>query len=163
MTTENANMSAEDKAIADKALFEGLLQTSFEDIEDLPEYATFPNGVFKFLVSKAGVDHEKAAIKLQFSKQLTVELATNQHNADLADPKDGSLFGVTYGKEFGIKKFKQRWKGIVSQLGASTPEELLNRLEGQEVLMVIGGRFDRDDPTKYYNEIIDVTLAGTNG
>lgn len=144
-----------------------MLGMDIDDIEDLPEYEFFPNGFYQFKVQKLVLDvdeaENKAAIKGTFSLLQTIELK-NEDDAELV-PKEGSLTGGMWSKEFGVKKFKKIFKPVMKELGCDKIQEFLDQAEGLELAIEMGSRqgkpddLDEDGSRKVYNDIRMAQLA----
>lgn len=141
------------------SLFTGLMGTSWDDIENLPDFANPVNGNYLMQVSKAEVrideENDKASIGIICALVETVET-----DVPLETPyPEGTLVSFRYFGDFGIKKFKKDFNQVREALGASTPEELLDMLEGTTVMGTLRQRPDRDDPSKVYSEIVTLVAV----
>lgn len=145
-------------------LFTSLLETHVDNIEDLPEFETFPLGSYNFKCEKleVSIDQAKgsAAIKGIFSLVAALELVNDEDEA----PKEGSLLSQQWGKEFGLKKFKKVFLPNFEAMQCNTLAEFIDQAAGMEFTMTIGHRKDKeklDDAGQpvIYNDIRTAILA----
>lgn len=143
-------------------LTQGLLESSWDEIEDLPEFAMFPVSSAQFNVEsmKAEPNHDrtKMAIKVLLKFEEVFDVAENQQY-EIPVPAEGSLMSATYSGKFGIEKFKKDWLEVAQTLGANGPAELIEMVQGATVAVQIGIRPDKEKKNPetgqpvLYNEI----------
>lgn len=156
MTTaaENkAKMSPEEEA----ELFAALLTTDMDDIEKQAGLVNLPDGSYVLAVTKASVNRAKLAIVLMLEVEQIVELANPGEDEGKASV--GDKYCERYTKAFGITRLRTVFEEVMLQLNARDPVSLVEALNGTRLLVSIGHRTDKNDPTKHYSEIRAVTLA----
>lgn len=138
--------------------FDSLLDTSWDNIEDLPEFVTFPVGMYmfrgkdvKFMPADASKNKD-AAVMLMAEMIQPMEISK-----DATPPQEGSLLGIYYSGKMGIQRMKKVFGELASSLGASNPKEFLDQFTGSEFGAAIKNRADKNDPDKVYNEVITVS------
>lgn len=164
MNTETNEAAPEEISMSEVEMFEALLDTDIDNIEDLPEFETFPLGNYRFKCEKmelaVSVQEDKAAIKAIFSMQEVLELVNEEDEV----PTEGALVSQQWGKEFGIKLFKKTFVENYEPLGIRTTREFVDIAAGLEFIMTIGQRKDPeklDDlgQPRIYNSIKTAILA----
>lgn len=153
-------MSDSDLEMNEVELFDALLDTDLDQIEDLPEFERFPVGIYQFKCEKGEVkidpEAQKAAITGMFSLVSVIEVAEDQEENV---PKEGSLLGGMWGKEFGIKKFKKVFLICMQDNGCTKTREFVDMMGGMEFILKVGTRLgkpddlDEEGKRKVYNEI----------
>lgn len=152
MTLVKEQLTEEQKLAQFMALAEG----DINDIEDLPEYATFEAGTYNVRGSGAKLNAEKGAVNLSMELVAMVELADDANPE--AVPAAGSLLGSNYYGKFGLQKMKKVFKPVMDVLGTSSVVGLLDQFENLDLLVVLTKRVDKEDDKKFYNDIAAVML-----
>lgn len=133
-------------------LMNSLLNTSFDDIEDLPDFVTPVPGAYNLGCVKAEFvtdeENDKAFVNIVWQILGVVE-----QEKDKVDYPEGTLFGTRYYGEFGIKKFKKIYAALIEQLNCSNAAELIDQMENAEVLAIVTNRSDKDDKSIKYADI----------
>lgn len=160
------NQAQESVDMGDIELFNALLQSPLENIEDLPDFELFPIGSYRVKCENMKVDIQQeknsAAIKAIFSNMYSIEMANEEAEA----PKEGSLLGGQWAKEFGIKKFKKVFLPAMEELGCGSIPEFIEQAPGMEFNITVGQRPDNNgklneagDGPLLYNEIKTAQIA----
>lgn len=155
MTTLRKDMTDADKA----QNFAALLNAGWEDIQTLPDFATFPAGTYHFATKTCKANMEKASIDVTLELIAVLELA-NEADADKVPPV-GSLHFESYRFEFdGIERFKAVYLEVAQQLGTNGPLELIEQFVPLELVATVSTRVDKKDKTKVYSSVKKAVLAG---
>lgn len=110
--------------------FDSLLNSSWDDIEDLPSFAVWPTGKYVVNVKKAEVkDHQKKddgtpTRKINIVAELKAVLEVIEGREP---PVLGSLNGLTLIGKFGLEKYKQVFSELGKELNVQ-PKDLLDKL-----------------------------------
>lgn len=150
-------MNAKTQLTAEEKLaqFNALLDVNIDDIEDLPEYASFEPAAYTMRGTKAAINAEKGSINFTFEKLSLVELEDGA-NAE-AVPADGALLGSNFYGKFGIQKMKKLFKPTMDKLGYTSVTQLVDGFENLEFVVVLS---KREHEGKTYNDIVTLQLAG---
>lgn len=136
---------------------EDMLDIDLANVEDAAEFITPPVGHYRFKVEecKIGEVNEKQVIQMQFSVMETIELA----DTSAKPAPEGSIFSQTYFPGFGVQQFKTTFRGVAESLNTPTFRELIEALTACELVGNITNRKDKEDKTKVYAGIKDVSLV----
>lgn len=149
-------------------LFDAILDAGWDDIPDLPDFVTLPNGMFKVLCEDVKVNPAKgdkrAYIVLRFSVVSTLELGEGTPEAVALEVPTGSLFSQNFQDQEGkpgsaVSSLKKVFGDVGTALGASTPRALLDQLVGTELIVLNKLRADTKKEGMWYNTIKMATLA----
>ena len=136
---------SEEIEINELELFDNLIMSQWDDIEDLPDFVTPPLGDYLFEITKCekgtSKDKTQGAIKIIGALKEVVELA--RPDEDVAPPI-GSLCGAAYYGELGVKRFKKIFKDAAIALGANSPAEMIETLQGATLAVTIRHRADSE-------------------
>lgn len=144
-------------------VFDAMLDTDVDNIEDLPEFETFAPGAYMLQAGKvklvpADPSKEKdGGVMLMFSNAGVMELA-DPEGTEAA--KEGALISASFYGEFGIKRLKAVFGDAMASVGANTLREFLDQFEGLTFAAAVQNRKDKNDPTKVYNDIKSVVIPG---
>lgn len=135
-----------------------ILDSSIDDLADMPEFAIYPAGVHRVLLKLESKEVNKhPAIEAKMVAIETVELA-DASDTPLADGAEGSSLYML-DNEFGQGKFKVLAKELAAALGVSKISEVIEATAGGiEVVVVTKVRHNKDK-TQSYTEITKVSLA----
>lgn len=115
--------------------FDALLDTHYDDIPDLPKYATFPTALLKLRCTKVEItpakDGKEATISLT-SEFLELGEPIDEATATVPVPPIGSYLSTNYTGAKGVQRLKETFKDVMVSLNVSTPRELLDQLSGVE-------------------------------
>lgn len=132
---------------------DSLLDSSIDDLCDLPEFSIYPAGMHTVAISWEKKEVNKhPALELKMRLIETVELA--QPEAD-TPPNPGAESSVLYmlDNEFSQGKLKAIMKSLAAELGTGTISETIEASRGMEVNAVCKVRQNKDK-TQSYNDIV---------
>jgi len=157
MTTETNHEISEESQAA-MAVTEALLQASWDEIEDLPDYINPPTGGYKVKCTKAEVrqprpkdENPDLGIGIHFQILQTIELGKGVDEAET--PKPDSLFNITYRGAKGVQRFKKDFQSVGLSLGASGPLELIEKLENSELVVTVQSSPNSENPDRPYTNL----------
>lgn len=136
---------------------DSILDSSIDDLADLPEFAVFPAGVHRVTISweqKEVNNHPSIELKMRMVE--TVELANPESDTP---PAAGSECSVLFmmDNEFGQGKLKQVVKPIAAAVGASNIKAAIENSKGMEIQVVTRVRQNKDK-TQSYADITKVIV-----
>jgi hypothetical protein len=138
--------------------FAALLNANWEDVQTLPDFATFPAGTYLFKTKRCVANMERNSIDVTLELEAVLELA-NQLDAEHVPPA-GSMHFESFRFEFdGVEKFKKVFSDIALQLGTSGPADLIEQFVPLEIVATISTRVDKNDKTKVYSNLKSAVLA----
>lgn len=137
-----------------------LLDSTLDDLADLPEFKIFPAGAYigtvELSVKKMG---DNTGVELKFTTQETVELSDPTQES----PAIGSTTSVGYqlNNEYGQGALKKVLESIMQ--GMKLPEgtsnrELIEISKGVSVQVIFSSRADKKDATKVYQSLVSLTV-----
>lgn len=147
---------------------EALLDKNLDDIDDLPEFKTFPAGIHKCNIKWARKDIEKTvdgSKKKVPHMELTLTAIETLELADQADqdklPKVGDKCSTAYDltNEFALGALKKAVKSLAEATGKQKLMEIIRETDGFEVAAVTKVRKDKNDKDKFYLQIEDLIPA----
>lgn len=128
---------------------DAFLDIHLDEIPDLPSFLTIPNGahLVKLMVPK--IDHDKGTISITGTYIGTEELDNADDSAKLPSGA-GGFIGETFrpGKEnpqAGVQRIKMLFKDIADARGWMSVRDILNGIEGMEVIFVTKLRAGKKD------------------
>lgn len=141
------------------AELDALLDTTLDDIADLPEFKNFPPGSHHVKASfSAEVINEKPCFKLDFEYITPLELVDANDAAPKAGDKAGLMFTMT--NEFGQGAFKKAAAPFVEALGIpNTNRAIIEAVQEVECYITTGVRKDKNDKTKEYMTLVEVAFG----
>lgn len=132
---------------------DSLLDSTLDDLADLPEFKAFPAGMhkvgIKFEVKKIG---DKTGIEMAMKYIEPLELA----DAAEVPPKAGDTSNVVYflDNELGQGQFKNIMLALRPTFGETlTNRQLMEAAANAEVAVVTKQRKDKNDATKVYTQV----------
>jgi len=144
----------------DATSIDSLLDSTLDDLADLPEFKIFPagayNGSVKMTVKKMG---ENMGVELSFTNNEVVELSDPTAEAPAAGAT--TSVGFLLNNEFGQGDLKKTLTSIKEGLGlpdGMTSREMMEAAEGTVCMVVFGVRTDKKDATKQYQALKSVTV-----
>ena len=138
------------------AQFNALLNVPLGQIEDLPDFATFPVGIYHLKGKSGKLDPEGGMLGLTLELVEAKELGEGVDPASV--PEAGTLTGVRYYGGFGIAKWKQAWGLACASANCASVTEFVDQFGNLEFIVTLGVRTDKDDKTKKYQEVTMATL-----
>ena len=136
---------------------DSLLDGTLDDLADAPEFKPFPIGTHRVILK---LEQKKIgthpAIEVTMKAVETLELA-NEEDTPL---KQGDETAVAYmlDNEYGQGGFKELMKAAALKFGAKSNRELMQDLQGAEVLVITGIRQNKDK-TQSFTAIKELAVA----
>lgn len=132
--------------------FNALLAGTWDDVETLPDFTLWPVGTYLIRLTKGVLDREKGSVGLSAELVNVIELANPAQDAG-KEPAEGAPYSERFFGSFGLGKLKRYFGEIAEAMGHSGIVDFLDNIGGLEFEATIGQRADKDDKTKFYNEI----------
>lgn len=139
------------------AQFNALVEGNINDVEDLPDYATFGAGSYTVRGAAAKLNTDKGSVNFTFEKLSLVEKADGTTDEEV--PADGALLGVSFFGKFGVQKFKKLFAPHMTTLGCESVVQFLDQFENTSWIVVLTKRADDKKEGKFYNDIAAIALA----
>ena len=137
---------------------DSILDSSIDDLADLPEFGIYPSGVHRVIInweSKEVNKHPSMEMKMKLIE--TVELANPAEDQPVAaGTESSSLFMLD--NEFGQGAFKQIMKVLAGACGTNKISETVDASQGMEVKVVVAVKPDKKDPTTMRMNVRKVIL-----
>ena len=135
--------------------FDSLLDSSIDDLADIPEFKTFPNGIHKVTVNfKEKEVNKHPCVEFNMSAVETVELSNPADSEPLNEGDEGSVLYML-DNEIGQGKLKKILSVFAQQFGTSSLRETMEAANGCEVLVVSKQRVDKKNGN-VYNDVARV-------
>lgn len=136
---------------------DSLLDTTLDDLEDLPEFKVFQPGGHKLSVTFSQKEiNSNPVIDISCTLIETVELEDKQAEAD--PPGTISSTPCFLNNEFGRAQLKRLSKPFAEKFGYSSIREVVEGVQDVEVLAITAQRTDRLDSSKKYLNIVELTV-----
>jgi len=133
-----------------------LLDGTLDDLADAPEFKPFPAGTHKVTIK---LEQKKIgthpAIEATFVADETIELADSS-DTPLSKGASTSI-AFLLDKEFGQGDFKKVMKAAAEKFGAKANRDLMNEIQGCEVLIITGLR-SNTEKTRKYTTLVDISV-----
>lgn len=128
---------------------DSILDSSIDDLADLPEFAVYPAGVHKVIIQWESKEINKhPCMELKMKAVETIELANPASDEPLAAGTEaGCLFMLD--NEFGQGAFKSIIKTLAAATGTSKISEAAEASNGMEVQVVTKVRQNKDKSQSY--------------
>lgn len=137
---------------------DSILDSSIDDLADLPEFAVFPAGVHTVVINWESKEVNKhPAMELKMRAVETVELSNPETDSPLTAGTESSVLYML-DNEFGQGKFKTLIKQLAGHFGTTKISETLEASQGMEVQVVCKVRQSKDKSTSY-TEVVKFLLA----
>lgn len=128
---------------------DSILDSSIDDLADLPEFAVYPNGVHRVLIDWESKEVNKhPCMELKMKAVETVELANPAEDTPLTAGAESSVLFML-DNEFGQGKFKTLIKQFAAATGTSKISEAVEASKGMEVQVVCKIRQNKDKSQSY--------------
>lgn len=135
--------------MSDTSTLDSLLDATLDDLADLPEFKTFPNGAHKVVIEFEKKEVNKhPSIELKMTAVETLELADPAKDEPLAAGTTGNVLYML-DNEFGQGKLKEIIKPLAAHLGVSKISEVIEQAKGMEVVVVTKVRQNKDKTQSY--------------
>lgn len=138
---------------------DSLLDSTLDDLEDLPEFKPFPPGAHRVLASLEIKEvNSKQAVELELKGLETLELAEPTKDTPI---KEGDTASVLFmlDNEFGRGNMKKLLAPIGVALGTGNIREVIEQTKGLEVVVVTSYRKNKDDPTSPYMNVKELQVV----
>ena len=135
-----------------------LLDATLDDLEDLPEYKSFPAGAYTISVT---LEEKEVNGHQSIEMVMTCVEASELADATETPPKQGDTSSVLFmmDNEFGRGKLKAAATPLAAGLGTSTIRELIEQCKDVECVAVLGVRKDKNDASKLYQNIVELQVV----
>lgn len=139
---------------------DALLDSSLDDLLDLPEFKNFPagayNGTMELNVKQMG---DNPGVELKFTNAEVVELSDPTQEA----PAQGATTSVGFllNNEFGqgaLKKVLESLREGLQLPATMSTRDIIEATKGTSVMCVFSLRTDKKDPEKQYQGLKTVTV-----
>lgn len=138
---------------------DSLLDSSLDDLEDLPEFKPFVPGAHRALVSLDLKEvNGKKAVELSMKHMETLELA--EPSRDTA-PNPGDIASILFmlDNEFARAKMKKITAPLAAALGTSTIRELIEAAKDVESVVITSYRKNKEDPSSPYMDVKELQVV----
>ena len=136
---------------------DSLLDSTLDDIADLPEFKVFPAGAYKvaatFTQKKIG---DNDAIELSLKLLEVVELADPQDTPPVAGDVSSTAFMLN--NEFGLGNFKKCAVPFGSALALSSMRDIIEGVKDIECMVITSVRTDKKDKDKHYLNVKEIQV-----
>jgi hypothetical protein len=137
---------------------DSLLDTTLDDIADLPSFEPFHPGAHKALATFSTKDiNGKAAIELSFKLMETIELADTTMSPQ--DPGSEASTMFLLGNEFGIGNLKKVAAPFAEAMGFTSIRDIVDGVKDVEVVVVTSVRTDKNDKDKKYLQVKEIAVV----
>ena len=125
---------------------DALLDSSIDDLADLPEFGVFPSGVHAVTINWESKEVNKhPCMELKMKLRETMELSNPAEDTAPAPGMEAScLFMLD--NEFGQGNFKSVIKELATATGTSKISEAVEASQGMEVQVVVATKPDKKNP-----------------
>lgn len=135
-----------------------LLDTTLDDLEDLPEFKPFPPGAHKVLATFVQEKiNDSDAIKLDLKIMETIELVNPDEDEP---PKEGDESGTIFllDNEYGRGNLKRLSAPFKDAMGLTTIRSVIEEVKNIECIVITGIRKDKNDPDKKYLDVKEISV-----
>lgn len=138
-----------------------LLDAKIEDIEEAAGFLTPPKGHYILDIPFCGIkeigsgENTYNAIVVEFAVDITQGL----ENEEATPVKQGSKFSLSFSGGKGVQWFRTQFGHLSTELGASTVQDLMDKLTGCKVSSILGHRHNKDDKSIVYPRLSEISLA----
>lgn len=138
---------------------DNLLDSTLDDLEDLPSFANYPPGVHKVLASLGMKEiNGKKAVELSLKGIETIELV-DAAGTEAIKAGDESSMLFMLDNEFGRGKLKAVLAALADTIGSRNNREIIEGTKDVECLIVTSLRKDKNDPDKSYMNIKELQVV----
>lgn len=140
---------------------DALLDSTLDDLEDLPSFKPFPAGCHQVTCSMEKKDlGGHPSIVLDFTLLETLELADpNTPEAEQSKPGDTSNTACMMDNEFGVGNFKKLALPIGAALGVAKLSEVIEQCQDIECVILTSIRTDKNDKDKHYLNVKELNVV----
>ena len=134
---------------------DSILDSSIDDLADLPEFQVYPNGSHKVIVSFESKEVNKhPCVEMKMKAVETIELANPASDTPLEPGTESSVLFML-DNEFGQGKFKTIMKTFAEATGTQKISEAMEAAQGMEVTVICKVRQNKDK-TQSYTDVTKV-------
>ena len=134
---------------------DSLLDSSIDDLADLPEFQVYPNGSHKVIVNFESKEVNKhPCVEMKMKAVETIELANPASDTPLEPGTESSVLFML-DNEFGQGKFKAIMKTFAEATGTQKISEAMEAAQGMEVTVICKVRQNKDK-TQSYTDVTKV-------
>jgi len=137
-----------------------LLDTTLDDLEDLPEFKPFIPGAHKVQATfSQDKVNNKPVVKLDFTYLELVE-AADPDTPEEEHPKAGDTSNTIFmlDNEYGRGNLKKCAGYFQEAMGLSTIRDVVDNVKDIECILVSGVRKDKDNPDKKYLDVKEIGM-----
>ncbi len=129
-------------------ILNGLLDAQLDDLADLPEFGTYPNGAHKVIIDWETKEvNNHPAVSLKFKLIETLEMS-NPADTPLTAGAEGNVLYML-DNEFGQGALKKDIKPLAAATGAGSLRDIMEQSKGMEVTIVTKSRQNKDKTATY--------------
>ena len=137
---------------------DALLDSTLDDLADLPEFKNFNPGVHRVLVTLSLKEvNKKNVIELSMKGLETLELVTPTDEPIKEGDSSSIIFMLD--NEFGVGNFKKLATPIAEALGTTTNRETIEQCDDLECLIVTSLRVDKNDKDRFYLNVKELNVV----
>ena len=142
----------------DTTNIDNLLDIALDDLADLPEFKTYPNGAHRVTISfeKKEVNNHPC-VELKMKALETLELSDAAKDQPLEAGTESSVLYML-DNEFGQGKFKEICKPLGQHLGVAKLSEIIAGANGMEVVIVTKVRQNKDK-SQSYTDVVSLAVV----
>jgi hypothetical protein len=138
---------------------EALLDSTLDDLEDLPTFQAFPAGAHKALITLALKEvNDVMCVELTAEGIETLALTHPTKDSPIKEGDKASMLFML-NNEFGRGNLKLVAKPLAEALGTKTIAEVVEQAKGIEVVMATTVRKDKEDPDRSYMVIKEIQVV----
>lgn len=140
------------------ANLDSLLDSTLDDLEDLPSFEPYPAGAHRVLATMEAKDiGGKPCVELSFKLLETMELA----DPSAKEPKAGDTANTLYmlDNEYGRGNLKKVAIPLGTALGVTSIREVVDQCKEVECVIITGLRKDKNDPDKRYLQVKELQVV----
>jgi hypothetical protein len=135
-----------------------LLDATLDDLEDLPEYKTYPPGAHKVLATMGSKEiNKKPAVELSFKYIEEVELEGTDAVAPSAGDESSTLFFLD--NEYGRGNLKAALKSFQEFTGGTTNREIVEGVKDVECVILTSYGKNKNDVDKPYLNVKEIHVV----
>jgi hypothetical protein len=140
---------------------DSLLDTTLDDLEDLPSFKPFPAGAHQCTATFEQKDiGGRAAIELNFTLKETLELADpNLPESERSKPGDTANTMFLLENEYGRGNLKKCAAPFAEALNLSSLRDVVEQVRDVECVIISSIRVDKNDPDKKYLNVKEIQIV----
>lgn len=140
------------------------MDSSIDDIDDLPEFKQLPSGAYQVLVEESQEKeiNEHPAVEVSMKVEEVLEL-TGELDEDEGEkePIPGDIFTQAFmmDNEFGAGKFKEFMVPVAEAFGkGKTKRELIKELKGSRLVIIVKRTWNKKKE-RNYSQVVKLSLV----